>query len=226
MSDSSNPRTPSIPAAHMSKALLVDFGGVLTRSVFESFAAFARAEGVDPAVMMEAMRASFGRDQSIFVRVEAGEIDTAEFEVAFADEIGRQCGVVLNPVGLKARLFAGAGADEAMLAVVRAARARGVKTALVSNSWGVTDGGYPLDDFDTLFDAAIISGEVRLRKPHPEIFLLAAERVGVPPQECVFLDDLAENVEGARAVGMTAIHHRSADETIPLLEQKFGFPLR
>ena len=60
----------------------------------------------------------------------------------------------------------------------------------------------------------MISGEVGLHKPQPEIFQLGAERVGLDPAQCVFVDDLVENCEGAEAVGMTAVLHRGADGTL------------
>jgi epoxide hydrolase-like predicted phosphatase len=76
-----------------------------------------------------------------------------------------------------------------------------------------------------LFDTVVISAEVGLHKPQPEIYTLAAERLGVEPQACVFVDDLKENCEGAEAVGMTAIRHRSAPETIARLEELSGVSL-
>jgi putative hydrolase of the HAD superfamily len=72
----------------------------------------------------------------------------------------------------------------------------------------------------------VISGEVGLHKPEPEIFRLGPERLGVEPGDCVFVDDLRENCEGAEAVGMTAILHRGADGTIPELERLLGVELR
>jgi HAD superfamily hydrolase (TIGR01509 family) len=66
---------------------------------------------------------------------------------------------------------------------------------------------------------------VQLRKPEPEIYLLSAERLGLQPKECVFIDDLELNVDGARALGMTAIHHTSYDETRRELESLFGVDL-
>ena len=71
----------------------------------------------------------------------------------------------------------------------------------------------------------MISGDVGMHKPEPEIFLLGAERIGLPPEECVFVDDLRENCEGAEAVGMTAILHRGAEGTVPELERLLGVTL-
>jgi len=80
--------------------------------------------------------------------------------------------------------------------------------------------------FDELFDQVVISGEVGLRKPQPEIYLLAAERLRVEPSECVFVDDFKINADGAAAVGMLGIQHRNAGETIPRLEAFLGSSLR
>jgi epoxide hydrolase-like predicted phosphatase len=111
-----------------------------------------------------------------------------------------------------------------MLEAVRRARAAGVKTGLISNSWG--DGlAYDPAMLEELFDAVVISGEVGLHKPQPEIFHLGAERIGVAPQACVFVDDLRENCAGAEAVGMTAILHRGSEGTLPQLEELLGVPL-
>jgi putative hydrolase of the HAD superfamily len=122
------------------------------------------------------------------------------------------------------RMFGGVGPDEAMQAVLRRARAAGIRTGLISNSMG--DTVYDRSTFAELFDGVVISGEVGLHKPQPEIFLLGAERAGVEPAECVFVDDLRENCEGAEAVGMTAILHRGADRTVPELERLLGVELR
>ena len=65
----------------------------------------------------------------------------------------------------------------------------------------------------------MISGDVGLHKPQPEIYLLACERLGVEPADAVFVDDLRENCDGAEAVGMTALLHRDAAETIAKLER-------
>ena len=92
-----------------------------------------------------------------------------------------------------------------MVGAVRAAKEAGLKTGLISNSWGL--GIYDRAPVD-LFDATVISGDVGLRKPQPEIYLLACQRLGVEPAECVFVDDLRENCAGAGAVGMTGVLHR------------------
>ena len=199
------------------RALLVDFGGVLTTNVFDSFRAFCDREGID----RDAVKRLFRDDPealALLRRLERGELDEDEFGRQFAPMLG-----VADPARLVDRLFAGMGPDEEMLAAVRAARAAGVRTGLVSNSWGA--GRYDRDALPELFDAVVISGEVGLHKPEPEIFHLAAERVGAAPERCVFVDDLRENCAGAEAVGMTAVLHRGAARTLVELERLLGVTL-
>jgi putative hydrolase of the HAD superfamily len=200
--------------------LLVDFGGVLTHDVFESFAAFCRAEGLPPDHVAEAFRSHPGA-RVLLADLEVGRIPAAEFEPHFAELIG------LRPdraAGLTARLFAVCPPDEAMIAAVAAARRAGVRTGLISNSWGDAL-VYDRERFPELFDGWVISHEVALRKPDPRIYLLGAERIGVPPAGCVFVDDLGSNLKSAKSVGMATVRHRTADETIPQLEVLLGVPL-
>jgi HAD superfamily hydrolase (TIGR01509 family) len=94
---------------------------------------------------------------------------------------------------------------------------------MVSNTWGLR----PMEDVvGDLFDRVILSGVEGVRKPFPEIFLLAAARLGVAPEACVFVDDIPTNVDGARAVGMAGVLHRDASITIPRLETLLGVGLR
>jgi HAD superfamily hydrolase (TIGR01509 family) len=107
-----------------------------------------------------------------------------------------------------------------MIAAVRAARQAGAATGLVSNSWGPS--GYPRELIAELFDGVVISGEVGVRKPRPEIYRLGADAIGVPPGQCVFVDDLRGNLRPAEELGMTVIHHTSADETASRLAALFA----
>ncbi len=202
-------------AAH--RALLVDFGGVLTSNVFDSFREFCEREGLQPG----AVKRLFREDPdalALLRRLERGELTEDAFSERFAPMLG-----VSDHDGLVDRLFAGMRADEAMVGAVRRAHAAGVRTGLVSNSWG--SGRYDRDAFPELFNAVVISGEVGLHKPEPEIFRLAAERVAATPESCVFVDDLKENCAGAEAVGMIAVLHRGAETTLPELERLLGLTL-
>jgi putative hydrolase of the HAD superfamily len=118
-------------------------------------------------------------------------------------------------------MFRGMKPSEPMVAAVRAARDSGIRTGLVSNSWSTSH--YDRALLAELFDAVVISAEVGLHKPQPEIYLLASKRLGVEPERCMFIDDLRENCAGAQAVGMTAILHRDAAATVARLEELLGF---
>jgi putative hydrolase of the HAD superfamily len=199
------------------KGLLVDFGGVLTTNVFQSFRAFCRDEGLADDAFADLLRSS-PETRAELRRLETAQIDAA----AFGRHVGPLLGVA-DTDGLMERLFAGIGPEPAMIEGVRSARAAGVRTGLISNSVGSDI--YDRAVLDELFDAVVISGEVGLHKPQPEIFRLGAERVGLPPEACVFVDDLRENCAGAEAVGMTAILHRGAAGTLAELERLLGLPL-
>ena len=198
--------------------LLVDFGGVLTTNVFASFAAFCEAEGIEP----DRIKKAFMEDpqaRELLFDLEKGELTEQEFEPEFAAALG-----IERHEGLVDRLFAGMAPEHAMLDAVRAARQAGVRTGLISNSWGVER--YDHATFDELFDGVVISAEERIRKPDPRIYALGAERIGLRPEDCVFVDDLPGNLKPARAMGMATVHHTVAEQTIEELESLLGVSLR
>ena len=197
--------------------LLLDWGGVLTTNVFDSFRDFCVAEGLAP----DAVKRLFREEPRARELVRALETESVS-----EDEFGERFGELLeldDRTRLIERMFGGVHADERMLAAVRRARAAGLRTGLISNSMGA--GSYDRSLFPELFDGVVISGEVGMHKPQPEIFRLGAERAGVAPEQCVFVDDLRENCEGAEAVGMTAVLHRGAETTLPELERLLGVAL-
>ena len=199
------------------KGLLLDFGGVLTTNVFDSFRDFCEREGLDPDTVKRLFRED-PRALAELRKLEKGELSEEEFAERFGPIVG-----VSDTDGLVDRLFAGMEPDEAMIEAVKKARSGGVRTGLISNSWG--HGRYDRSAFPALFDGVVISGEVGLHKPEPEIFELGADKVGLAPDDCVFVDDLRENCAGAEAVGMTAVLHRGADSTLPELERLLGVAL-
>jgi len=199
------------------RGLLVDFGGVLTTDVFASFQAFCEAEGLSPDTVARRFRED-PSSRDLLADLECGRISEEDFEPRFAALLE-----VAEPAGLIDRLFSGMRPDQAMIDAVRAARDAGVRTGLVSNSWG--KGRYDRSQFPALFDGTVISGEVGLRKPDPEIYRMGAEAIGLDPADCVFVDDLPGNLKPARAIGMATVHHRSAAETVPELERLLGVAL-
>jgi putative hydrolase of the HAD superfamily len=116
--------------------------------------------------------------------------------------------------------FGGVLTEPALAAALPVARARGLKIGLLSNADRLGAG-----DWAQVFDAVVLSGEEGFGKPDPRIYRIAAQRLGLPPESCVFVDDLAGNVRGAAAVGMVGVHHQDPDTTLAELAALFGFPL-
>jgi epoxide hydrolase-like predicted phosphatase len=163
-----------------------------------------------------------GADVNPIHALERGECTEAEFEQQLARHLVRLDGGPVVSDGLLAKMFGASAHDEEMHGLIRAARRAGLRTGLLSNSWG---GTYPRHLFPELFDAVVISAEVGMRKPEPRIFLLAAEVLGLEPAECVFIDDVTGNVTAARAAGLAAIHHRTAAATAAELGRLLGATL-
>lgn len=201
-------------------ALIVDFGGVLTTSLRDSFTAFVESEDVDGDHLHEVLFAEYG-EGSLVHGIETGAVTMEHFERELAARLRTKTGSPVVADGLVARMFSGSRADTRMIRAVAKARESGLRTGLLSNSWGNRD-SYAFEHFDTLFDGVVISGEVGLRKPDRDIYLLAAREVGVAPESCVFVDDIATNVRGAVAAGMVAIHHTATDQTLAELSTLFG----
>ncbi len=198
-------------------ALLIDWGGVLTSNLFDSFRDYCVRVEIDPQTLRRRFR-SDPACRELLIALEKGELEELDFERQLAELLE------IAPDGLIDGLFAGVRPDAAMVEAVRRARAGGVRTALVSNSWGVHR--YPHDVFDELFDGVVISAEEGIRKPSRRMYELGAARAGVAAQQAVYVDDLPFNLTPADELGMATIHHTSAEQTIPELERLLGLALR
>lgn len=199
------------------QGLLVDYGGVLTTNLFDSFRSFCELEGLEPEMVGRRFRED-RECRALLIGLETGKLPEREFEPQFAALLG------VSAPDLIDRLFAGSAPDQPMLDAVLAARRAGIRTGLVSNSWGTRR--YDRIQLAELFDGVVISGEVGMRKPAPEIYQLGAERIGLEPEQCVFVDDLPFNLAPAEELGMTTLHHTSAEQSVAELEQLLGVKLR
>jgi putative hydrolase of the HAD superfamily len=199
---------------------------VLTTSLGDAFRAFCEREGVDYERVRAAIRRAYGDadPESLVARFETGRLEKEHFERELAAVLSEGLDRPVAPDDLITRMLADLRLDEEMIEAVRAARAGGIRTALLSNSWGVEY--YPHDLLAELFDEIVISGQVGLRKPDADIFEMAVERIGLPAGECLFVDDVHHNIEAAKAAGMRGVLHEQASATIPELERLLGIPLR
>lgn len=207
----------------------MDWGGVLTTGLQSTMTAWCESDGVDyeqfRAVLRDWLGPSYGRDVEVSPvhALERGEMEVPDFERRLAARLRTHDGRQVDPEGLLNRMFAGFRTVHTMHDVVRRAKEAGLRTCLLSNSWG---NSYPREGWDEMFDAVVVSGEVGMRKPEPRIYYYAAERIGLPPRACVFVDDLRSNVRGAAEVGMVGVHHETPERTIDELESILDLPLR
>lgn len=194
-------------------AVVLDYGGVLTGPVRRSIDAWVAADGIDPASLTRTLRAWLARDVehgSPVHLLETGELSPEDFERRLAAALDTLDGAPVRAEGLLGRLFAALSTDEEMFTLATTLRERGVPVAVLSNSWGDL---YPRERLDALVDHVVISSEVGLRKPQPEIYRLVLDRLGVEAARAVLVDDAEPNVLGARAAGLQALLHTDAATT-------------
>jgi epoxide hydrolase-like predicted phosphatase len=208
------------------KGLVLDWGGVLTGGIDAAFASWAQADGVIAdhlgLVLREAFTSDDADEPNPVHALERGEIDAAQFEQRLAVELARH-GSPVPAEGLLARMFAGISPSDSMLGLVARVKQAGLRTAVLSNSWG---NEYPMQGWDELFDAVVISGEVGMRKPEPRIFEHLLALIDLPATDCVFVDDLPHNVTAAVELGFVGVVHRTYEETALELEAILGMKLR
>jgi epoxide hydrolase-like predicted phosphatase len=208
------------------EGLVVDFGGVLTTSIGDAFRQFCEREGIEHERLKAILRSSYAvgtEPDALVAMLETGRMARTEFERRMAEALSEGRASPLEATDLLARMLAGLRFDAAMVRAVHAARLAGVRTGMLSNSWGVDS--YPREFLGELFDAVVISGDVGIRKPEAAVFGLAAERLGLVPARCVFVDDVPGNVEAAEAAGMRGVVHEEASRTIAELERLLGVSL-
>jgi epoxide hydrolase-like predicted phosphatase len=210
------------------RGVITDWGGVMTNPITEIVNAWLVADGIDQASYYTIMRKwvqqayTDGEDGNPIHRLERGECALEEFELALGSNLVRTDGGPVAFAGLVARMFAETKLDSFMLDLFRKLHADGVPTGLLSNSWFPD---YPRELFPDMFDAVVISGEVGMRKPEPRIFLHAARLLGLPPSECVFVDDIQANVTAAERAGFTGVLHTEGKSTASRLAQLLGVDL-
>lgn len=209
-------------------ALIVDWGGVLTSSLHDVMHSWTSAEGITTDHFAAVMKRWWGREGEIESLInpvhtlERGELEVADFEQHLAQELSAVAGRTITAPGLLSRLFEHFEHAPAMNSLVLRARHAGIRTALLSNSWG---NNYPEHIFDGMFDEIVISGEVGLRKPEPQIYHHTLELLGLAATECVFVDDIKVNVDAATALGIIGVHHVDYETTAMELTAIFGVNL-
>jgi putative hydrolase of the HAD superfamily len=200
----------------MRRALISDFGGVLTSPLQDGFLAYQEESGVSLEDLGRAMaRASEEHGEHPLFVLERGEISAREFRARIEPHL--EDGFDLTR--LSTLYFERMQPNRAMIEFVRELRGRGLRTALLTNNvreweplWRAK-----LPEIDELFEVVVDSAFVGLRKPDPAIYELTLARLGLAGEECVFVDDLEVNCEAARGLGMSAVRFERAEQAIPEL---------
>lgn len=195
----------------------------MTSPLYEALGKFSAESGIDLQDLLRACVGAYaGLDDPLVVDFETGRIAEPDFATALAKRLHALSGREVASEGLVERLFP-VRLEEDMFAAVAAARSVGLRTGLVSNSWGSAI--YPRARLQTAFDAVVISGEVGLRKPDPAIFRLVLDRLAVTAERCIFVDDEPAHLAAAAALGMVTVLHHGSETTIQQLERLLGVPL-
>jgi putative hydrolase of the HAD superfamily len=211
------------------RAVLWDFGGVITDSPFEAFRRFERSCGL-PENFLRRVNAS-NPDRNAWARFERSELTLQQFDADFADETAAAGHRVRGAEVVK--LLYGA-VRPAMVEALRRVGEHYTTACLTNNVNAGAGHGLPTSDeradeiirILAMFDHVIESRKVGVRKPEPRFYELALAQLAIDPREAVYLDDLGINLKPARAMGMTTIKVDSAPQALAELEGVLGLALR
>ncbi|UGS37784.1 HAD family hydrolase [Capillimicrobium parvum] len=189
------------------EAVVTDWGGVLTSPMTASFVAFAEDSGFPLEALGEAIAARTEREGVNPVhRLEVAAITEQQFLDELADDLAA-LGHAVRLGGFAAGYFDRLSANAAMIAALEDWKARGFRLALCTNNVAEWEPHWrAMLPVDELFEVVVDSAFVGARKPDPRIYEIVVERLGLDASACVFVDDRADNCEGARAAGMHAVH--------------------
>jgi epoxide hydrolase-like predicted phosphatase len=206
------------------KAIVCDFGGVLTTPLLAAFAAVQDEVGVSAENLGRAMREGLeeGEELPLF-RLERGEISEDEFLDRLEDGLESLLGHRPHLRRFRHTFFGALDPNQPMIELMRELRASGLKMAMLTNNvreWEpLWRSMLPVDE---IFEEIVDSAFVGCRKPERQIYELTLERIGMPAEACLFVDDLPHNCEGAKAVGMNAVHFRDNEQAIGEIRAAVG----
>ena len=208
------------------RALISDFGGVLTTPLLGSFLAFQDQTGIPAETLGRAMQRIAERDgEHPLFELERGRLAEAEFLGLLREELEPELGHEPELHRFSEIYFEALDPNEPMINLMRDLKARGYRMALLTNNvreweplWRAM---LPVDE---IFEVVVDSAFAGIRKPDPEIYELTLERLGggIGPAECLFVDDVEDNIATARNLGMRAVHFRSNEQAISEIEAALG----
>jgi putative hydrolase of the HAD superfamily len=204
------------------RAVIFDLGGVVLGSPLHAIAAYEREIGLPDGFVNRVVVDS--GPEGAWSRLERGELSMEAFHPAFEADCEAR-GHTLSAAEMMRRIHAAAAPRPAMLEAVRRIRARALVAAALTNNWASADDGGTGSELRPHFDHFVESSRVGLRKPDPRIYRYTCERMGVAPDEAVFLDDIGGNLKPARALGMTTVKVSDPGAALAELAALLGFAL-
>ncbi len=206
------------------RAVVSDFGGVLTSPLFDSFLAWQEATGIPLEALGKAMAVLAERQGSHpLFELETGRLSEADFLGALSAQLSAELGREVALDGFADRYLAQLDPNSQMIEYMRQLRGRGYRLAICTNivrEWeSLWRAKLPVDE---IFDVVVDSSAVGTRKPERRIYEITLEQLGVEPSAAVFVDDLEVNCDAAQALGMAAVWFRATEQAIEEIERALG----
>src|SRR5215218_3790537 len=209
------------------EAIVSDFGGVLTTPLLTSFMAVQDEIGISPENLGKAMRTITEEDgENPLYALERGEMAEVDFLARLGDGLEPLLGHRPQLHRFRETYFEALHPNEPMIELMRELQASGLRMAMLTNNvreWEpLWRSMLPVDE---IFEEIVDSAFVGCRKPEARIYELTLERIGLPAEACLFIDDLQPNIEGAEAAGMSAVHFRDNEQAIAEIRAALGQPV-
>jgi putative hydrolase of the HAD superfamily len=205
------------------RAIVSDFGGVLTTPLMDAFLSLQKDVGVSVEEFGAAMRATADGGELPLFKMERGEITEAEFLRELDDGFEATLGRRPHMHNFREVFFAGLKPNQPMIELMRELKGEGYRMTMLTNNVKEWEPLWrPMLPVDEIFELVIDSAFVGMRKPEAQIFELTVERIGLPAAECLLVDDLEPNIEGAREFGMGAVHYREPEQAIADVRAALG----
>jgi putative hydrolase of the HAD superfamily len=202
------------------RAVVTDFGGVLTSPLMNFFAAFQDSSGVPLEALGKAMAAIAASEGAHpLFELENGALTEERFVALLEDAVSTELGRPVQLRGLADSYWSELDTNHAMLDEMRSLRDRGYRLALLTNNVREWEPRWrAMVPVDELFEVVVDSAFVGMRKPDPEIYELTLERLGLSAPECVFVDDIELNCQTATSLGMKAVWFQTTEQAIADIE--------
>jgi len=206
------------------RAVISDFGGVLTTPLAGSFQAFAERSGIPLEALGSALATVAERDGvHPLHELECGRVSEASFMEAIGATLSEQLGRDVGMASFADDYFSGLEPNTPMIELMASLRDKGLRMALLTNNVREWEAHWrAMAPIEEIFELVVDSSHVGMRKPEPAIYELTTERLGVSARECLFVDDFEHNCDAARAVGMTAVVYRDAEQATAEIHAALG----